>query len=428
MTTKKAPKGIEFDPDKIILDDAEAEHMFSKARTRLLLKHPFFGQLTMWLHPQQAKIPTLCTEGTRIMYNPMYIKTLSDKALATAIAHETLHVAFRHVSKRRRREPFEIWNVAADCFINELLATNDDMEVNEFWVMCNKVPWKKGLKLDSSTVLQHTAEQIFDRIDYTTITISVGGCGLEDSKEGGKGDGSGEDGDSNNDGNGTGNVRSTIEDQKWAGRIKAAYDEAAKRGRGPAGMQETIDKLLKPKKDWRDLLAQWMSVDRTDYGWNPPDRRFTDDAFVLPDLVEEEKIQDIVCAIDTSGSISSKMLQHFASEVFAIRRMGTRIWLIYCDDGIDPKKGVFLLDDLDPHNLPTPIGRGGTSFVPVFDWVKKHPDMNCKSLVYLTDSMGDHPKEQPPYPVLWIVPEQYMSQAPNNLHWGRIVDYPLKDY
>jgi predicted metal-dependent peptidase len=47
-------------------------------------------------------------------------------------------------------------------------------------------------------------------------------------------------------------------------------------------------------------------------------------------------------------------------------------------------------------------GGGGTSFVPVFDWIVRHgqqPD----TLLYFTDADGEFPQEAPNYPVLWLV-------------------------
>jgi predicted metal-dependent peptidase len=52
-----------------------------------------------------------------------------------------------------------------------------------------------------------------------------------------------------------------------------------------------------------------------------------------------------------------------------------------------------------PANL---YGRGGTRFVPVFEWLENagcRPDL----LVYFTDAEGEFPKSEPDFPVLWLI-------------------------
>ena len=47
-------------------------------------------------------------------------------------------------------------------------------------------------------------------------------------------------------------------------------------------------------------------------------------------------------------------------------------------------------------------GGGGTSFLPVFDWIAGRglrPDL----LVYFTDAEGEFPRRAPDYPVIWLV-------------------------
>jgi predicted metal-dependent peptidase len=49
--------------------------------------------------------------------------------------------------------------------------------------------------------------------------------------------------------------------------------------------------------------------------------------------------------------------------------------------------------DLDFH------GGGGTSFLPVLDYVDKHP---TQALIYFTDLYGEDEMDPVDYPVLWI--------------------------
>jgi predicted metal-dependent peptidase len=65
-----------------------------------------------------------------------------------------------------------------------------------------------------------------------------------------------------------------------------------------------------------------------------------------------------------------------------------------------------------------PKGGGGTSFIPVFEWIREQ-GIEPDALVYLTDGMGSFPRHAPSYPVIWgnIYPE---AKYP----FGDVVDVP----
>jgi predicted metal-dependent peptidase len=52
-----------------------------------------------------------------------------------------------------------------------------------------------------------------------------------------------------------------------------------------------------------------------------------------------------------------------------------------------------------PHTIR---GGGGTRFTPVFDWIRQE-ECNPDLLVYFTDAQGEFPRQEPPFPVIWLV-------------------------
>ena len=71
-----------------------------------------------------------------------------------------------------------------------------------------------------------------------------------------------------------------------------------------------------PKMDWRTLLNSFPQEELCDYSFMPPDRRFQDSGFFLPDFNEKALVpQEVFFAVDTSWSIDEELL----SEVY--RRM-----------------------------------------------------------------------------------------------------------
>lgn len=60
----------------------------------------------------------------------------------------------------------------------------------------------------------------------------------------------------------------------------------ATNGRGtlPMFAQRLLEKLTKPQTDWRSILNEFFSEETLDYSFSPPDRRFGESPFFLPQL------------------------------------------------------------------------------------------------------------------------------------------------
>jgi predicted metal-dependent peptidase len=92
-----------------------------KARTALLLDHPFFGTLLFRLGAQaHSSIATMATDGVSLHYNPEFVEKLSGAELIGTLAHEVMHPALQHHTRRAGRSP-KRWNMACDYAINPML-------------------------------------------------------------------------------------------------------------------------------------------------------------------------------------------------------------------------------------------------------------------------------------------------------------------
>ena len=99
-----------------------------KARSALVISQPFFGTLALHLEMMStvdagmSKCDTMCTDGKRLIYAPAFLDEINEPELRGVVAHEVLHCAYRHHTRRNGRDP-ELWNDAADYAINrDLLA------------------------------------------------------------------------------------------------------------------------------------------------------------------------------------------------------------------------------------------------------------------------------------------------------------------
>jgi len=92
-----------------------------KARTTLLLDHPFFGTLLFRLGAQaRSSVATMATDGISLYFNPQFVETLSAAEIAGTLAHEVMHPALQHHTRRGDRNPRR-WNMACDYAINPML-------------------------------------------------------------------------------------------------------------------------------------------------------------------------------------------------------------------------------------------------------------------------------------------------------------------
>ena len=87
----------------------------------MIMDHPFFGCLAMRLHVvARQDIPTLATDGKHLFYSPAFLDKIPDRDLLTIVAHEVLHCALGHMTRRGSRD-HNLWNKACDYAVNAVL-------------------------------------------------------------------------------------------------------------------------------------------------------------------------------------------------------------------------------------------------------------------------------------------------------------------
>ena len=355
------------------------------ARVALLLDNCFFGQLSMYLKfNEDVTIPTACTDGYQIRYNPTWIATLTPAETRGLLAHEVMHVALQHHRRRGNRAPKK-WNRAGDFAINPLLL---DAGLTLPKNGCVNWAWRGEA---SETIYPKLPDEDESGTEQGQDGTD-GGCGeVEDAPTGTEGDAKQEE-----------------------GRMIQAAKAAKNRGKLPGSLEKLVEPLINPPLDWRTILAEFIDRSaRADYTWTRPNVRYAGSGFVLPSLYSE-KLQ-IVVAIDTSGS-TMHVQDLFCKELKAIMSSFSdiEVTVIQCDAAV---QDVCSLDSVNFDYKPK--GFGGTSFVPVFDYISEQ-GMEPKALVYLTDMYGEFPQTDPGYPVLWIATSDY---KPDNLI-GEVVRLP----
>ena len=97
----------ELTPEELEVMSKEVLDKIVVARVGLLLRHPFFGNMATRLKIQSCDdwCPTAATDGRHLYYNTQFFNALSEKQIEFVIAHEILHCAFDHLTRREDRQP-----------------------------------------------------------------------------------------------------------------------------------------------------------------------------------------------------------------------------------------------------------------------------------------------------------------------------------
>lgn len=93
----------------------------SVARSKLVISQPFWGTLALYLKLEVTpSVETMSTNGVTLFFNADFVMHLTLDELIGVIAHEVSHCAYRHHTRRGKRE-LGLWNDAADYVVNPLL-------------------------------------------------------------------------------------------------------------------------------------------------------------------------------------------------------------------------------------------------------------------------------------------------------------------
>lgn len=378
------PVGFETVP----AEDYEAREKLTTARVALLMKAPWFGNMSTRLPLVNADewLPTAATDGRYFYYNSKFINMLKNKEVQFLFGHEVLHNVYEHLGRSKiNKHDAQVANIAAD------YAVNGDLVKSKIGTLITTVPALHDVKYYDMSM-----EEIYDDLMANAETIDMDSLIdqlLDEHLEGDDGDSEGS-GKPEEDENGNLVSKSKpkySEEEKKQIRdeIKESLINSAKQATGagdiPGGVARMIKDLTEPKMDWRALLA--MSIEssiKSDYSFQRPSRKGFDSGVLLPGMIPENTI-DVSIAVDMSGSISNEQARDFFSEVKAIMDMYTDFTIkLWCFDTQVYNYAEFTASNIDEIMDYTPQGGGGTDFM--CNWVyMKEQDIQPNRFVMFTD-------------------------------------------
>ena len=380
------------------------EQRLSKAVVDIMPRIPeIAGLLMIGERTIDDTVPTACTDGRDELYGRAFVDSLNDAELRFVIIHEVFHKMYRHLITWAH-----LWeldsrtaNIAMDYDINGKIIEEYGQDG---WV---KMP--EGGCHDPKYKGWGTAKIFWDIYDPDAAN---------DQPQGGKPDDGHPQGFDQHDWEGAKDM--TADEQR---EIAREVDEAIRQGALVAGKigdgaSRSLDELLKPKVDWREVLREFVQTTCAgkDFStWKRPNRRFVGAGIYMPSGISE-KVKCIAEHNDMSGSIGKREQQVMISELVGICDAVTpdELHVSYWDTEVRGYE-KYVNDELNDVATKTkPVGGGGTDVRCVPAYLREHNIKPQASIVftdgYLYSGWGDWD-----HPVLWVILDNKNAKPDNGV-------------
>lgn len=213
--------------------------------------------------------------------------------------------------------------------------------------------------------------------------------------------------------------------RKWETLLLAAAGDktgAGKRGHTAGAGQEEAEDAQAGQFDYRRYLEPFaalreemqLDMESFDYAYYRLGLELGTPFLEPLESQEVRRLEELVIAIDTSGSCDKETVSRFLAETWKLlsnqenffRKMN--VYFLQCDCVIQDVTRIQSREDwLDYAKKVVIQGRGGTDFTPVFDYVENlrrtKQLKNLKALLYFTDGDGFYPTQPPDYETAFVL-------------------------
>ena len=385
------------------------------SKMRILCNNGFYGLLLMHMkYGLDAECGTAYTDGKVIRFDPKFLDELNDDELDFIMMHEILHVALQHCFRGRELEK-ELYNIACDIVVNSNILLSNNMDTRTITLRSDGEAMH--LAPNGKEGYEYTAEEVYNMLQKN--------LGMNNAKL-----------QSNGKTKNTTNIidnhtkwqqieKNEELEELWISRLDEVSktieirDSIINRETMPAFAQRRLKELKNAQTDWREILIDFLQEEVVDYSFMPPDRRFDDCPFFLPDFNDKDiKPENILFMIDTSASMKDDMVTAAYSEVKgAIEQFnGKLIGMLGFFDAVVIEPVPF--ENEEEFEMIKAIGGGGTNFQIIFNYVKEYMTDNLPvSIIILTDGYAPFPKESEAMgiPVIWLLNNEKVNPS-----WGKV--------
>ena len=352
-----------------------------------------FGCLT-WKETEQRGFRV---DGDTVWYCPEDLICLYAEfpgSVRRGYLHMLLHCLFLHLYTGHARD--RLWSLACDLAVENLIEAQKMSRLSD---------GKNREFLNRLDENSRSAEQIYEFLKENDLPPE-GDFAFDDHDWESAGQGSRE---------------------KWERELLAASGQKTgqgRRGHTPGAGEEAPPDEASGEFDYRAFLRRFtflreevqLDMDSFDYAYYQLGMEHYGSMPLIEPLeyMEARRLEELVIAIDTSGSCSAEIVGKFLAETYKIlssqenffRKM--KVYFIQCDCLIQDVTRIASREDwLDYAKKIRIQGRGGTDFTPVFDYVKTLRETrelkDLKALLYFTDGDGFYPSAPPEYEAAFVL-------------------------
>jgi predicted metal-dependent peptidase len=387
----------------------ETKDRIIRAKVHLQKENPFFAYLVMNLNIKEDNKNTdsvgVDNKGN-LRYNKKWIDSLTDNQLKGVFSHEVLHLVFEHLIRGRKKE-HEVYNIAGDLVINDILINND------FDLPTGLIPYNHSFKINGDFTIEDLDKKNADEV-YNELIQQM----PQDKKKEMSNEGFDEHIYQEDDKKGNGNPKEEIENQKkWKKIFTEASIYCKQQGTIPLGIERLIDIVLNEKISWKNLLYKYITRELPyDYTYNYPSKKSRTTGIYMPSVLRENI--NIAVAIDTSGSIGQEELSEFLAEIVNIAKSFNNINMkvIVCDSEI---KDVY---EVRNGSIETILnlrirGGGGTDHRPVYDYILENLP-NTKFVINFTDGYTSFPEHES-VRTIWVLNKNSIEEE--RIPFGEVI-------
>lgn len=407
----------------------------------LVKKEPFYAHFLQNMRRIVTfDCPTMgvnITDGLNLYINPKFFSSLTFPQRVAVLKHEVLHIVHKHLVRIEKHDHM-VFNIASDMAINQFITPLNDHESSlicklpDTAILPAKYGFKNGL----------TTEEYYKLLMKNAKFVSI--SRVQNKNQSGSDDGKEKDGSKGSDKNkksdkklqelteeekksgeliddhgvwGKGNSDKDFQEHIIKNHVKKALQHTKDYSHIPASLLNEIKDCLQHESvNWRAVLQFFLhraTIINNAPTRKKPNRRF---GYYFDGSKVECKL-NLCVAVDTSGSITEKDIALFFYEIEKIKALGMKITIIECDTRVQK---VY-----EYKKRPKAVnGGGGTSFLPVFKYIKDKMKIKPDCLIYITDLYGELKfKNVANIPTLWAITLQ--GDDPKKVPFGMAIK--LKD-
>ncbi len=366
------------------MNQSERDINIDLSRTvfKLLMTEPFYAHLIQNFSREVSdRVDTAAVTVSQgriiLVVNPSYFSNLIiENQRIGLLKHEVLHIVFQHLFRDEIKNTNAlIYNIAADIVVNQCI---EKKQLPPNPVTFESFP---ELQLKPNKSLKYYIEKLKSSIITNNNLYSV-------FKEGHSNHEHWEGHDAN-------------EDALNRSTIVTKLKEAIKSGRIQGILPQKIEEFLKindlyesPQIDWKEGLRKF--VGKTAQSQIRITNNRISKRYGIRPGVRIKNALKLLVAIDTSGSLSKEELEDFFSEINFLNRLVDDLTIIECDADITR---LYKFERKKQHSV---IGRGGTDFEPVIEYLNKN-NTSYDGLIYFTDGFANQPNLKSYKPSLFVI-------------------------